>query len=76
MNRYVRHIVYVKHWIVILQDRTHDVCKNLRTQSQSLIRQADVVGRLKIYGCPFFVNPLFSATAQRTPVKSIPEVRT
>ena len=49
--------------------------------NNDIIRQADVVGRLKLYCCPFFflsffVNPLFSAVAQTTPVKSIPEVRT
>ena len=39
------------------------------------IRQADVVGRLKLYCCTFFTNAYFSAVAQTTPIKSIPKVR-
>ena len=40
-----------------------------------IVRQPDVVGRLKLYCCPFFVNAFFSDVAQRTSIKSIREVR-
>ena len=55
-----------KLWMRIIRG-----CRPIRI----VIRQADVVGRLKLYCCPFFSNPLFTAVAQRTRIKSIPEVR-
>ena len=43
-------------------------------QSNQIVRQPDVVGRLKLYCCTFFVNAFFSDVAQRTSIKSICEV--
>ena len=59
-----------------LGEHTHiNIIHTLPVYVTLFFRQADVVGRLKLYCWAFFSNPLFSAVAQTTPVKCIPEVQ-
>ena len=78
-ERWALHAVIKRQFFYIYEPQPRGCGSRLwlspKVHIKCLIRQPDVVGRLKLYCCPFFVNAFFSDVAQTASIKSIREVR-